>query len=460
MITPNRHSRESGNPAKKYLPQSGQNIFVVLLPPAKPPEGKRRAHLINWIPAFAGMTRSGFAIKIVPLALLAIATTVSATESDWRASWDGALYGYANSTSLRNDSVLNPNNQVARLAQRSDVAELRFNFKAENDNIRFAARPIASVREMRNGFGTQQRNESYLNQWQVRAHVAEDWNIAAGREVLNWGAAQFRSPSSPFYFDSGRSDPMRELVGMDTLKVSWTPNLQSSVNVARIVRSGYGATQPDQWRNSWLAKFDQRGDQWSAGIVAVKAPKLPTFYGAHAQQTVSDALMVYGEIGSSAQASALQSPADIAQPFTVQTPSPRHNTALIGSTYTFENGNALIAEYLHDGNGYNADQARAYFQRATTQPAMALGLAPRLLGRDYVNVVWQSNQLESNGFWRMMLTHNLTDSGNALTGYGEKTLTTRLSAFAIGVWNNGNARQEFSSLMSRNITLGLKVALP
>ncbi|NOU00487.1 MAG: hypothetical protein HOO95_02770 [Gallionella sp.] len=450
MITLNRHSRESGNPANQIIPAKQDNKNIL---------SDSRNIFSCWIPAFAGMTCSGFAIKIVPFALLAIATTASATESDWRTSWDGTLYGYANSTSLRNDSILNPSNQIARLAQGSDVAELRLNFKAENDTVRFTARPIASVRQMRNGFGTQQRDESYLSQWQVRVRAAESWNVAAGREVLNWGAGQFRSPSSPFYFDSGRSDPMRELVGMDTLKVSWTPNLKSSVNVARIVRSGYGVTQPDEWRNSWLAKFDQRGDQWSAGLVTVKAPHLPTFYGVYAQKTVSDAVMVYGEFGSSAQSSALQSPEDIAQPFTVQTPSSRHNTVLIGSTYTFENGNALIAEYLHDGNGYSADEECAYFQRATTQPAMALGLAPRLLGRDYLNIVWQSNQLESSGFWRMMLTHSLTDGGKALTGYYEKNLTTRISAFALGVWNSGNARQEFSSLMSRNATVGLKVAL-
>jgi hypothetical protein len=391
--------------------------------------------------------------------MVCLSQVAAATESDWRTSWDGTLYGYANSMSLRDDSVLNPNNQVAQLAQRGDVAELRMNLKAESDNIRFTARPIASVRQMRNGFGTQQRDESYVSQWQVRVRAAESWNVAAGREVLNWGAAQFRSPSSPFYFDSGRSDPMRELVGMDALKVSWTPNLNSSVNVARIVRSGYGTTQPDEWRNSWLAKFDQRGDQWSAGVVAVKAPNLPTFYGVYAQQTVSDAVMLYGELGSSAQVSALQSPADIAQPFTVQTPSPRHNTALIGSTYTFEKGNALIAEYLHDDNGYSADQTRTYFQRATTQPDMALGLAPRLLGRDYVHLVWQSNLLESEGYCRFMYTHNLTDSGQELGAYGEATLHERVSAFFTAAVTSGTPRQEASSLFSRSITLGVKAAL-
>ena len=383
----------------------------------------------------------------------------SAAGSDWRSSGDGTLYGYANSTSL-SGSILNPDNQIARLAQRSGTAELRLNFSAENETLRFIARPIFLVREMRNDFGSQQQNDIFLTQWQVRVRAAEGWNIAAGRDVLNWGAAQFRSPSSPFYFDGGRSNPIRALVGMDSLKVTWTPNMQDSVNLMRIIRSGDSNIQTDQWRDSWLAKFDRRGENWSVGAVAVKTPLTSTFYGVYAQQTLNDALMIYGELGSSVHVSALQSSADITRPFAVQMPAPRNNTVLAGTAYTFENGNALNVEYLREGNGYNADELHAYFQRAVTQPAMALGFVPRLLGRDYLHLVLLSNQMENTGFWRLMLTHGLTDNSNMLAGYGEKALTTRLSAFALGVWSPGNARQEFSALFARSITLGLKVALP
>ncbi|MDO8312578.1 MAG: hypothetical protein Q7T25_11625 [Sideroxyarcus sp.] len=399
-------------------------------------------------------------MRLVVLVLCACVSNALADEADWSTSWDGTLYGYANSAELRDDSILNPGNQVARLAQRSDVAELRLNFKAENETVRFTARPIASIRGLSNGFGAQQRSESYVSQWQVRVRAAESWNIAAGREVMNWGAAQFRSPSSPFYFDNGRSDPMRELSGMDVLKLSWMPDMKSSVNLARIVRSGYGAAQPDVWRDSWLAKFDQRGNEWAYGLVAVKGPHLPTFHGAHGQMTVSDELMLYGEVGSSVHASALQSSADVMQPFTVQVPSSRHTTTLAGASYTFESGQSLAAEYLHDGHGYTSAQESAYFQRATTMPGMALGYAPRLLGRDYLHLVWQSNLLESSGYWRMMVTHNVTDGSSEVGGYGEATLNPYLSAFAMAVLNNGNANQELSALFTRSITLGLKVALP
>jgi hypothetical protein len=116
-------------------------------------------------------------------------------------------------------------------------------------------------------------------------------------------------------------------------------------------------------------------------------------------------------------------------------------------------------EYLHDSRGYNVVQEAAYFQRAVVQPSMALSLAPPLLGRDYVNLVWQSNLMESGGYQRAMWTHSLSDSGNQLTAYAETTLMPKLSAFALGMWNIGNARQEFSALFKSTITLGLKVAL-
>jgi len=399
-------------------------------------------------------------MKLAAVALSVLMPLFAHADSDWRTSWDGTLYGYANDLALRGDSVLNPNNQVARLAQRSEVVELRFNLKAENETLRFSARGISSARATHNNFAAQQRGETYLSQWQVRARASEDWTVAAGREVLNWGAAQFRSPSSPFYFDNGRNDPMRELVGMDALKVTWTPDRQLSVNLARIVRSGYGTAQPDVWRDGWLAKFDQRGDEWAYGIVLAKSAQHAAFYGAYGQLTVSDALLCYTELGSFARDAALLSPAEMTQPFSLQAISPRRTSALIGAAYTLDNGHTFSAEYLHEDHGFNRAQEIAYFQRARTLPGMALAYAPRLLGRDYLHLVWQSNLLESEGYWRAMFTRNLTDGSSELGAYAEKSLTPHLSAFSTVLWNVGNTQQELSALFTRSLTVGIKVAMP
>ncbi|MFH0935137.1 MAG: hypothetical protein V1879_08020 [Pseudomonadota bacterium] len=382
-----------------------------------------------------------------------------ADDSDWRSSWDATLYGYANRMTLRDDSVLNPYNQIARLPQASEVVGLRAGFKVENETVRVTGRFIGSKRELRNGFGSESRSEGYASLWQVRVRAAEGWNVAAGRDVLNWGAGQLRSPSSPFYFDNGRSDPMRELVGMDVAKVSWTPDMRNSATVARIVRSGYGAAEPDAWRNSWLAKFDTRGEETAWGVVAAKAPHLGAFYGAHGQYTMSDELMLYGEWGSSVLPVVLGSPADAAQPYVIRSPSPRGNAALVGSSWTFESGQSLMLEYLHDGHGYTRDEEAAYFERATTQFGLPLGLMPRLLGRDYFHAVWQANMMSETGYWRLMYTRNLTDNGNEFAAYGETTLHPRLSIYGLVVLPQGGVRQEAGALFTRSITLGLKSSI-
>lgn len=264
--------------------------------------------------------------------------SLCAEASDWRTAYNGMLYGYASSMNLRPDSVLNPANRIAKLARRSDHIEARFNLKAQNETLRLTARPIVTLRNERNIYGAKQLHEAYLSQWQFSVAANDQLNLAAGRELLNWGPAQFRSPSSPFYFNNGRSNPMRELSGMDVLQASWVKDSLSSVYFVRVLGSAYAKSKPDPWRNSWLIKYNQRGDDWSAGVVALKARHSGAFIGAHGQRTVSDALLVYAEFSSSTQTNVLNSPADSARPFSVSAQSIRKRTELLGASYTFEGG--------------------------------------------------------------------------------------------------------------------------
>jgi len=377
------------------------------------------------------------------LAALFMCAASFAQASDWHTSWDGTLYGYASHTGLRADSVLNPGNRIARLPQSSAVAEARFNFKAENDALRLTLRPIVLIQDNRNTFGGQRQNEAFLTQWQLRLHASEDWSLAAGREILNWGPAQFRSPSSPFYFDNGRSNPMRELSGVDALKISWTPNMRNTLTLARVTGAGHAAQ--NTWRDGWLLKADQRGGDWAGGLALAQTPERGLFAGWHGQFTASDALLLYAEASSSTLAHALQSPADMRLPFNIAMRSSRQTGLLAGVAYTFDNGQSLNAEVLHHGHGYRAAEENAYFARAATSPlwaVQALGYAPPLLGRDYLHLVWQSNLMESSGYWRAMATHSFTDGSNELSGYIESALTGQLSTFALAVWPSDSARQE------------------
>ena len=394
--------------------------------------------------------------------------TVYADEEAVSFSSDSTLYGYATSTTLRNDSLLNPENQIARLSQHTQTAEARFNFKAENDSLRLTLRPILIRQQNSNEFGEQVQSEGYLSQGQLRWRMAEEWNVAAGREVMNWGLGQFRSPSNPFYFDNGRSNPIREISGLDSVKVSWTPDTRYSLSLGYIASSGHYEGPTDTWRDTWIFRGTSRGMKWAGGVALAKKEGQQIFLGVDAQYNKSDELLLYAEAGSSTRLNALQSSADATQPFSIQAESAHHLNELVGATYARDNGQSLSVEYLHQGHGFTASEERAYFDRASnaTLPAgastlgMAIANAPPLLGRNYVHLVWQNNFLEGDYYWRLMWTRSLTDHGNQLTGYGEMTLSKLVSGFVLGILPLGNERQEFSSMIGRFVTAGIKVSLP
>jgi hypothetical protein len=404
--------------------------------------------------------------------LSGLCISAQADEGTQAVSWDGMLYGYASSMNLRNDSVLNPGNYIAKLAQRTDIADARFNFKTESDSLQLTARPILLTQQQRNAFGDTNKSEGYFSQWQASWRTNETLSLNGGRELLNWGPAQFRSPSNPFYFNNGRSNPMAELSGMDTLRLAWLPLVSTSAYVARIFDSGYGHVEPDPWSNSWLVRADWRGDDSAVGLALAKQEQQSLFVGLHAQRTVSDAWLLYTEAGSYTLPNLLRSPADVNQPFIVAAESPRRTDELLGAAYTFENGQTLTAEYMHYDHGYSAEDGSAYFIRATNAASAfpsgnsssilstALSYAPPLLGRDYLYLVWQTNLMESSGYTRVMFTHNLTDSSNELDGYSEYTVNPHLSIFGLATFTGGGVQSEFARLYEQMLTLGVKVALP
>ena len=399
--------------------------------------------------------------RVIVSIVCAITASAALADDGWQTSIDGNLYGYATHSSLDEHTPLNRGNRVAQLAERGRIAEWRLNMKAESTDWRLTARPILHSETVHNAFADGHADDAYLSQWQIRYRLNAQWHLAAGRDVLNWGPAQFRSPSSPFYFDNGRSDPLAEIGGVDTLKLSWTPDIRRSITVARIVDGGHLPRDPDPTRDSWLLKAEQRDDAAAYGIVVHKAPKYPTFFGAFAQATLSDAILIYAEASSATLAHTLVATDSVTQPFAVTDHSPRQTTALVGTSYTFENGQSMALEVLQNGHGYSAAQESTYFGLVVQAPGLLLGYAPPLLGRDYLHAVWQSNTMDEQGFWRLMASHNLTDHSSELAFYGERVLSSRITAFVMAMATTGTRHSEWGAgLLDNRVSLGVKIALP
>jgi hypothetical protein len=296
--------------------------------------------------------------------------------------------------------------------------------------------------------------------------LTETLSLSLGREVMNWGPAQFRSPSSPFYFDNGRANPSRELSGVDAAKLAWSPDANTFLSLAWVEDSGANenaTNAADAWQRTWLAKGELRGDDWTGGLILARAAGRKPFFGAYAQWTPDEAWLLYGEASSATRADALVSPSDPLLPFSLEAESARKTIGLLGATRTLENGQSLSLEYLHNSHGFSHAETTAYFSRAASNPAvaaLALVNRPPLLGRNYLHLVWQSNQLEDGDYWRAMWSRNLDDSSNEWAAYNDHPLNRHLSLYALGVINSGGPRRESAALIERSLNIGLRLALP
>lgn len=401
---------------------------------------------------------------MLALGLLAVFPLFACSaHADWQTSWDASVYLEAAHAQVRAASPLNPDNRLARLAETGLGAEARIQARLESETLRFSLRPILPYRWSDDGQDSGVEHAGHLSQWQARLVLGREFAASLGREVMNWGPAQFRSPSSPYYFDNGRSKPTRELSGVDNLKLAWTPDAQRQLSLAHVQDSGHLSESTDPWRNSWLIKGEQRGDDWAVGLALAQAPARQAFLGGYGQWTLDEAWLLYAEAASASQADALVSAADPGRPFQVLAESPRRAVALLGATRTLENGQGISLEYLYNGHGYDAAETRAYYARAAASPAaagLALAFAPALLGRHYLHLVWQSNPLDDGDYWRLMWSRSLNDGGDEWAAYLDHPLDGRVSLYGLALLTHGGPRREFSSLLAGSLTLGVKLALP
>jgi hypothetical protein len=286
--------------------------------------------------------------------------------------------------------------------------------------------------------------------------------VIAGRELLTWGPATFRSPSNPFYFDAGKTNPLAALSGVDLVRSTYALG-SARVTGAYVFETSQLSPPQDKARTAVL-KVDQQGADYLLSLIAAKRPGAPHFIGGFAQFAPSDAWLVYGEFGTSNDAATSTSAS------TATVPAPSGRTQLAGASYTLDSGQVLASEWLHNAGGFTPAQQDQYFAQAltgnallATSPQRGYGLigqtlaqAPRLMGRDYLWLSWQSNPQESALFWRTEWSQNLSDRSAQAMAYVEKNFAPKLSGFVVASRTVGGVQTDYGQLVRSRITVGLK----
>jgi hypothetical protein len=410
--------------------------------------------------------------------------------STWRTTTSLESWTYATQRNVRGDSVLNPGNQIAKLSHTLGLLDQRFNLRLENDQWQwvFAPRIVSqsSWLSQNSVISNTSANESWREQGSIgvatqafgRLNTASG-SLTAGRELFTWGPAQLRSPSNPFFFDSGRTNPLASPNGVDLVR--YTQTLQDwRITAAHVFQTSQ--VQPlENVGHTQLIKVDyQDSNSLSSLIVAEQAANANTtlngisassmghFAGAFTQITPDDAWLLYGEFGTNTSPYTLQM-SNALPWFSTTTPGNTTSTSLLGASYTMESGWVVQAEYLHNSNGWNAAQENQYFANANnvlsfaqTHPAALglLGLAlngqPRMMGRDFGWAQLSSNPQETKQRWIVNVTQNLTDHSSSWVGYYERNLYARLSVFGAMNVNLGSAQSDFAALSRGSVTAGIK----
>ena len=426
------------------------------------------------------MRDAGIALALLTCSLAQVAaqTAPKGEEAgdapEWRSSASFETWLYGQATDVRNDSLVNPDNRVAHVSSRVLTLDARINGRVEYGDGDFVWN-LRGVEERR-GFAIANATTDYSSDGSLRVGQAvlrykqASNTLALGRELFSWGPANFRSPSNPFYFDAGRTNPLAATPGVDLARATWGHG-KFRVTGAYVFSTSQISPATDL-SHSALIKIDHQGSEHLWSLIASHQRNGANFVGAFAHVKPDDAWLVYGEAGSSEQVRTLTAGTTAQLPlFTVQQPGARSIDLLLGATYTRENGQTLTLEWLHNNSGYTAEQTKAYFRQAGVAaqwipfaPAaayaslgQALGQAPRLLGRDYVWFSWQSNTQESKHLWRMSWTQNLSDRSGQISLYGEKIVWPRVSVFASLVAGSGGLRSEYGALYRSSVIAGVKL---
>lgn len=384
------------------------------------------------------------------------------------------VLGYFNKQSPASDGFLNIGNSVAKVADEQFVVETRLNLRFSSDAGDLVAQPRHLGESRQNGTEAEM-SDFYFRQAFGRLKIGTNSTFTAGRNVMAWGPANFRSPSSPFYFDSGKLNPLREVSGLDLARFEYLAGPYSFV--AGHVFDGAAANVSDMADASFL-KIDYQGSNFLvSGNIAKKHDRKP-FFGTYSQLNADDATLLYFEYGRGQRAHALSIDSAQNPPFQRRAPSESRSAMLLGAAYTLLNGQVVSLEYLHNGHGYSAIDEKRYFDvlkqhadlavnasdpsvRGRSQGVLGLALsgAPSLLGREYLSLLWQSNPQDSSNYWRVTSAFNLQDRGGQISAYYEKNMSERFSFFVSGVRNFGPVASEYKSVVKQVLTVGIKAYL-
>lgn len=278
--------------------------------------------------------------------------------------------------------------------------------------------------------------DSYVNEWLIRIEPLDSLFFSYGRENLQWGPSFLLSPSNPFYTSNGRNNPKMEVPGADYGRVVWAPNMRWTgsfiVNTdegRQVTIEGRRIPFDEEFNKTYALKFDYTADKGYFSLILSKRESMDDQVGFFASWNINDAIVVYTE----------------------ENFLDANLEALIGGSYTFENGAILNAEYFHNGSG-ESDGNIIELLLAGKGPDSRLMLSYK----NYLLLQYYYRDMFDR--WNILFrgTINLDDSSAIVLSQFEYNLGDNVQLFANGTLYEGSDTDEFGVLLEYRGMVGLE----
>ncbi|MDR1968206.1 MAG: hypothetical protein LBQ32_05870 [Burkholderiaceae bacterium] len=412
----------------------------------------------------------------------ALADAPSTPLPPWNFHSRRTLIGYLTQQSVEIDGPYNPGNQLARIPKQLANFEwredLRLNIGSCDAGTDFR---LVGQRVLRADADTdrQWQHQAYARTGSIGCRFGDGFEARLGREVLQWGNATFRSPSNPFFIDTGKTDPIRELFGKDFLQFSWRS--ESGLKLSALHHFGNASrdnTAMGAFRPTTAVRIEQTDPTQNAGIIVSARRGDGMRVGSYLTRTLSDAWLAYADISLQRGSDGLYPVADAQAPsgwrMAKRTSDSLYATTLLGAAYTFESGWTLTGELLYDPRGYNAVERRQAQSAALagsalfgteSQPSGAALLGslqqPQLMaiGQRYVFLQLLRSDWHNRADVAVRLSHNVDDGSSQLSGSLTWFLNDSTQLLWLVAFNHGPNSAEFSRNVRWSNLLGLRFTL-
>jgi hypothetical protein len=381
------------------------------------------------------------------------------------------------------DSSQNPDNDFFQIPRYAADLELRPNARLDFRRLELSVKPRGILEWTAWEDGSRKGDEDwdddwFINEWLARARVTQNLFVSYGRENLQWGPSYLFSPSNPFFADNGRSNPKREVPGMDFARIVWLPGAVWTISLIANLDEGRQEFRSFEFERGYAVKLDYAGQEEYAGLILSHKENDRNRLGAFGGWTATDALLLYGEGTLSRGTSALY-PQEADNPFGASMEavedesSSLYGTVLVGGSYTLEAGPTLTTECLYNGPGYSDEQAKAFYQLrnnasdAYNLPSPIQGLSRLTLGwtadpglrflrRNYVMIQYMQNDIRDVCNLTFRWIQNIDDGSGQLIAIVEYYLGDHTQLFSIGGVNYGGNDSELGTILDRHCMIGVE----